>query len=77
MNPKKLLAHADVAMDPLGIVVVVVAYFANKYWTLELTADEVLLASLGFGAIRTLWETKKRRNRKKEEDANRPREEPA
>ena len=48
-------------MDPLGIVVVIGAYFANKFWTLELTADDVLLASIGFGAARTLWERSKRK----------------
>jgi len=60
MNPKSILVRADKVVDPLGIVVVVVAYFANKYWSLGLTADEVLLASLGMGAMRTLWEGHKR-----------------
>jgi len=63
MNPKNLLVHADKMMDPLGIVVVVAAYFANKFWTLELTADDVLLASLGMGSARTLWEGHKRRKK--------------
>ncbi len=55
-------------MDPLGIVVVVIVYFANKYWGLELTVDEVLLASLGFGAGRTLWEGHKRSKLEPTED---------
>ena len=47
MNPQALLARVDPVMDPLGLLFVVVAYFANKYWGLELTADDVLIASAG------------------------------
>lgn len=54
MKQKSILEQADKMMDPLGIIVVVVAYFANRIWSLNLTADEVLLASLGMGAARTL-----------------------
>lgn len=60
MDAKLLLARADKMMDPAGILVVVCAYFANKFWSLELSADDVLMASLGAGACRTLWELWKR-----------------
>lgn len=65
MTPKSLLTKADRFMDPLGILVVVILYFSNKWWALNLTVDEVLLANLGFGAARTLWESRKRKSENK------------
>ena len=61
MNPKNILARADKMMDPIGLIIIVFAYFANKFFNLEMSADDVLLASLGAGAIRTVWENYKRK----------------
>jgi len=65
MNPKQIAKQtarqADKAMDPIGVVLVVAAYFLNKYHWVELTTDEVLLISIGAGALRSVWEGYKRR----------------
>jgi len=65
MDPKQIAKQAaqkaEKAMGPIGVVLVVFAYFLNKYQWLELTTDEVLLISIGAGALRSVWEGYKRR----------------
>lgn len=56
MDKTKLLTHADAAMDPGGTLALVAFYFYNKYWPIEMTADEIILIGLGLGALRTMWE---------------------
>lgn len=61
MDSKKILEQADKALDPLGVILIVLVYFLNKYTVLDLTVDEVLLISIGAGAFRSVWEGYKRK----------------
>lgn len=61
MDPKKIIEHADKALDPIGVLALVVVYFLNKYTAINLSIDEFLLISIGAGAFRSVWEGYKRK----------------
>jgi len=61
MDPKRIIEHADKALDPIGVLALVVVYFLNKYTAINLSIDEFLLISIGAGAFRSVWEGYKRK----------------
>ena len=61
MEAKKIINSVDKVMDPIGVLLIVCAYFLNKYSIIKLTLDEVLLISIGAGSVRSIWESRKRK----------------
>jgi len=70
MGPKKILIHADKTKDPIGVIAVAILYFANRIWQFDMTTDDILLATMLAGALRTFWDNYKHKILKEESEGS-------
>jgi len=63
LDPKQLVKEADKRLDPIGVCILVVIYFIDKWshLNISLTFEEAILINIGAGAARSIWEGYKRR----------------